>query len=74
MISLLGKTVSDFEEALASYLGVKHVQQNSATSCLHVAYQIIELKSGDEIITTPFDVRGNIQYRHSMGQLLYFAI
>ncbi|WNZ00081.1 UDP-4-amino-4 [Sulfurospirillum sp. 'SP'] len=49
-----GKTVSDFEEALASYLGVKHVcVMNSATSCLHVAYQIIELKSGDEIITTP---------------------
>lgn len=49
-----GKTVSEFEEALASYLGVKHVcVMNSATSCLHVAYQIIGLQKGDEIITTP---------------------
>lgn len=49
-----GKTVSDFEEALAHYLGVKHVcVMNSATSALHVAYQIIGLQQGDEIITTP---------------------
>lgn len=49
-----GKTVSDFEEALASYMGVKHVcVMNSATSCLHVAYQIIGLQTGNEIITTP---------------------
>jgi len=49
-----GKKVSDFEEALATYLGVKHVCViNSATSALHVAYQIIGLKEGDEVITTP---------------------
>jgi UDP-4-amino-4,6-dideoxy-L-N-acetyl-beta-L-altrosamine transaminase len=49
-----GKRVSDFEEALADYLGVKYVcVMNSATSALHVAYQIIGLKKGDEIITTP---------------------
>ena len=49
-----GKTVSDFEEALAQYLGVKHVcVMNSATSALHVAYQIIGLHEDDEIITTP---------------------
>lgn len=49
-----GKKVNDFEEALANYLGVKHVcVMNSATSALHVAYQIIGLKEGDEVITTP---------------------
>jgi len=49
-----GKTVSAFEEALAAYLGVKHVcVMNSATSALHVAYQIIGLEKDDEIITTP---------------------
>jgi len=49
-----GKTVSDFEEALAAYLGIKHVcVLNSATSALHVAYQIIGLGVGDEVITTP---------------------
>ncbi|MDD3342357.1 MAG: UDP-4-amino-4,6-dideoxy-N-acetyl-beta-L-altrosamine transaminase [Sulfurospirillaceae bacterium] len=49
-----GKKVSDFEETLASYLGVKHVcVMNSATSALHVAYQIIGLQKGDEVITTP---------------------
>ena len=49
-----GKKVSDFEEALATYLGVKYVcVMNSATSALHVAYQVIGLNEGDEVITTP---------------------
>lgn len=49
-----GARVGAFEEALAHYLGVKHVcVMNSATSALHVAYQIIGLHEGDEIITTP---------------------
>ncbi len=49
-----GKTVSAFEEALAAYLGVRHVcVMNSATSALHVAYQITGLEKDDEIITTP---------------------
>ncbi|MDD2384201.1 MAG: UDP-4-amino-4,6-dideoxy-N-acetyl-beta-L-altrosamine transaminase [Sulfurospirillaceae bacterium] len=49
-----GQKVSDFEKALARYLGVKHVcVMNSATSALHVAYQIIGLQKDDEVITTP---------------------
>ena len=49
-----GQKVSDFEEALERYLGVKHVcVMNSATSALHVTYQVIGLKEGDEVITTP---------------------
>lgn len=49
-----GKKVSEFEEALAKYLDVKYVcVMNSATSALHVAYQIIGLQEGDELITTP---------------------
>lgn len=49
-----GKRVVEFEEALAKYLGVKYVcVMNSATSALHVAYQIIGLQEGDELITTP---------------------
>ena len=49
-----GERVNAFEEALAEYLGVKYVcVMNSATSALHVAYQIIGLQKDDEIITTP---------------------
>jgi len=49
-----GNKVGEFEEALANYLGVKYVcVMNSATSALHVAYQIIGLGIGDELITTP---------------------
>jgi len=49
-----GAKVGAFEEALASYLGVKYVcVMNSATSALHVAYQMIELEKNDEVITTP---------------------
>jgi|GEM_PF-6766087 len=62
-----GKKVSDFEEALANYLGVKHVcVMNSATSALHVAYQIIGLKKGDEVITTPPHLCRHFKYRHPM--------
>jgi UDP-4-amino-4,6-dideoxy-L-N-acetyl-beta-L-altrosamine transaminase len=49
-----GSKVGEFEEALARYLGVKYVcVMNSATSALHIAYQIINLQKDDEIITTP---------------------
>lgn len=49
-----GAKVDEFEEALAAYLGVKYVcVLNSATSALHVAYQITEIKEDDEVITTP---------------------
>lgn len=49
-----GKTVSDFEEKLAQYVGAKYcVALSSGTAALHGAYFAAGLTEGDEFITTP---------------------
>ncbi len=51
---VLGPSVSNFEEKFAEYIGVKHcVGVNSGTSALHLALLALDIKAGDEIITTP---------------------
>ena len=47
-----GKTVEDFEMLLGNYLRVQHVLTvNSGTSALELAYHLLDLKPGDEVIT-----------------------
>ncbi len=49
-----GSKVDEFEEALAKYCGSKYaVAVSSGTSALHLAYQVLGLSVGDEIITSP---------------------
>ncbi len=49
-----GPKVKEFEEKLCSYCGVKYaVAFNSATSALLATYNVLDIKEGDEIITTP---------------------
>ena len=49
-----GPRVQKFEEALKSYLGAPHVLSlSSATAGLHIALVALDLKPGDEVITTP---------------------
>lgn len=51
----LGPKLEEFEKKFAQYIGAKHaVAVNSGTSGLHLCVRAIELKSGDEVITTPF--------------------
>ncbi|TQR33864.1 UDP-4-amino-4,6-dideoxy-N-acetyl-beta-L-altrosamine transaminase [Campylobacter sp. MIT 99-7217] len=47
-----GKRVDDFEEALASYVGVKYAcVLNSATSALHLAFEALKVK--DKLVLSP---------------------
>lgn len=49
-----GPRVKKFEESLKQYLGAPHVLAlSSATAGLHLALAALELKPGDEVITTP---------------------
>lgn len=51
----LGPAVESFERDFAAYVGTKHaLGYNSGTSALHVAMRLLDLKEGDEVITTPF--------------------
>ncbi|MBN2881020.1 UDP-4-amino-4,6-dideoxy-N-acetyl-beta-L-altrosamine transaminase [Candidatus Woesearchaeota archaeon] len=49
-----GSRVKDFEEKFAKYVGAKYaVAVSNGTAALHVACLAAELKSGDELITSP---------------------
>jgi perosamine synthetase len=49
----LGPRVQDFEKMFADYVGAKYcVALNSCTSALHLALRLLNIKEGDEIITT----------------------
>lgn len=50
-----GKKVAEFQEHLASYLGVKHVIcVGNGTDALQIALMALGLKPGDEVITPTF--------------------
>lgn len=51
----LGPDVAAFERDFATFSGAAHaVGFNSGTSALHVGLLLLDLKPGDEVITTPF--------------------
>lgn len=50
-----GKVVKEFEQNLASYLNVKHIITcANGTDALQIALMALNLKPGDEVITSPF--------------------
>lgn len=52
---ILGKKVTEFENGCASFLNVKHALGcASGTDALQIALMAIDIKPGDEVITTPF--------------------
>jgi len=51
----LGPKVAEFERVFADYCGVRHaVACSSGTTGLHLLMRAIDLRPGDEVITTPF--------------------
>ncbi len=51
----LGPKLAEFERDFAEYIGAKFaVAVNSGTSGLHLCVRTLDLKAGDEVITTPF--------------------
>jgi dTDP-4-amino-4,6-dideoxygalactose transaminase len=55
-IAPVGPHIQKFEEALATYNGVKHVAAlSSGTAAIHLALIILGVKSGDEVICSSFN-------------------
>ena len=52
---IMGPEVKELETALAAYTGAKHcITVASGTEALLIALMALDLKTGDEVITTPF--------------------
>lgn len=52
---IMGPEIFELEERLAEFVGVKHcIGVSSGTDALLIAMMALEIKAGDEIITTPF--------------------
>src|SRR5690348_9526698 len=52
---ILGPEVRELEEKLAAYTGSRHcISVASGTEALLIALMALDLKPGDEVITTPF--------------------
>lgn len=52
---IMGPEVSELEDILADYVGVKHcITVSSGTDSLEIALRALEIGAGDEVITVPF--------------------
>lgn len=51
----IGPKIKEFEKKIADYIGTKYaIAVNSGTSGLHLCVRSLDIKDGDEVITTPF--------------------
>jgi dTDP-4-amino-4,6-dideoxygalactose transaminase len=52
---VLGAAVEEFEASVAEYVGTRHaVGVASGTDALYLALRLLDLREGDEVITSPF--------------------
>jgi len=51
----IGPKIEEFEKKMANFIGTKYaIAVNSGTSGLHLCIKSLDIKDGDEVITTPF--------------------
>jgi len=63
-----GEDVRKFQDELSAYLGVKHcIACGNGTDALQVAMMALELKPGDEVITTPFTFIATVEVIRLLG-------
>ncbi len=69
-----GPTVHEFQAALEKYLGVKHVIPcANGTDALQLALMALQLKPGDEVITSPFTFIATAEAIALLGLVPVFA-
>ncbi|MEZ7890669.1 MAG: DegT/DnrJ/EryC1/StrS family aminotransferase [Candidatus Wallbacteria bacterium] len=69
-----GPKTKKFEEEFAAYIGAKHcLAVNSCTSALHLAYTVLGITEGDEVITTPMTFAATSNVAVQLGAKPVFA-
>jgi UDP-2-acetamido-2-deoxy-ribo-hexuluronate aminotransferase len=59
---IMGPEVKELESALAAFTGTKHcITVASGTEALLIALMALDLKAGDEVITTPFTFAATVE-------------
>lgn len=71
---ILGPKVKEFEEKAAEFLAVKHaIGCANGTDALQLALMALDIKSGDEVITTPFTYAATTEAISIVGAKPVFA-
>jgi dTDP-4-amino-4,6-dideoxygalactose transaminase len=69
-----GETVSEFERQFAAYHGTSDcVACNSGTDALYLALRALDIKAGDEVITSPFTFIATTEAIHLVGATPVFV-
>ena len=71
---IMGPEVKQLETALAAFVGAKHcVTVSSGTEALLIALMALDLKAGDEVITTPFTFAATAEVIALLGAVPVFV-
>lgn len=71
---IMGPEVKELEERLAAFVGVKHcITVSSGTEALLIALMALDLKPGDEVITTPFTFAATVEVIALLGGVPVYA-